>query len=81
MLLSERFRVAGTRNFESLYRDHFQAITEHGIAHFELPSDVAEELAHQVLLAAVRQLERMPDAREWLLAAMTAASQVRKGRS
>ena len=80
MLLVSRSPIADMPDFESLYHDHFDALTQLGVERFALPSEVAEQLAHEVLLAALHQLPRMPDARTWLMAAMTSAcSQASKG--
>jgi len=63
----------GQRDLESLYRDHVGALSEVA-AELNLSQDTAGELAHQVMLAGIRRMDTVPDARAWLLAAFTAGA-------
>ena len=61
------------QDLEALYRDHVGALREVAEG-FNLPHETAGELAHQVMLAGIRRMDKVPDARAWLIAAFTAAA-------
>lgn len=62
------------RPFEVFYEDHFRILAHFGASKFNLPLSYAEQLAHDALLASVRHLSSVTNARSWLIAAVTRAA-------
>lgn len=62
-----------TEELARLYREHFAALVEIARTRFVIPSMVAEHLAHDVLLASLRQVGGVVDVRAWLVGALLCA--------
>lgn len=58
----------------ALYVRHFEAMTEVATSKFHLPSAVAAELAHGILLVAIHQSPRIENAATWFQGAISFAS-------
>ena len=58
---------------EDLYTLHMPRLVEYGVDVLNLPQGEAEQLAEQILLAALHQLSTIPDVPAWLEGAMEQA--------
>jgi len=60
-------------DLEAFYQRCFGNLTEIALTEFEMPHDVAEEIAHQVLLASIQQTLRAEAVDEWLAGSLRTA--------
>ena len=63
------------------YERYFPALVILGTQELQLSQQVAEALAHEVLMASIRHLETTPDIQLWLYQSMTAAAERLKAES
>lgn len=59
---------------EAIYTHHFGILTQIATSEFQIPEPDAEEMAHDVLIAALRQSARIDDADAWFRGAITFAA-------
>lgn len=59
---------------EAVYTRHFGILTQIASAEFHIPDEVAEEMAHDVLVAALKQSDKIQDADLWFRGAITIAA-------
>lgn len=64
----------------SFHERYFEPLVERIQTDFEIPRDEAEDIVDDVLAAAIRHLDTMPDAKTWLTAAVTYAAKRHLGR-
>jgi hypothetical protein len=65
---------------EELYNEHFAPLVDLALSK-DVPFDVAEQLANDVLLASLLHLRKIDDLRLWLAGALTCAITTRQGGS
>lgn len=66
---------------EAVYTRHFGILTQIASAEFHIPDEDAEEMAHDVLLAALKQSDKIQNADLWFRGAIVhAAQRYTKGR-
>jgi DNA-directed RNA polymerase specialized sigma24 family protein len=66
--------AADARELEAIYKLHFNVLSEMAVSEFHLPHGDAEELAHDILIAAIRSSPRITDLTTWLRGAVTCAA-------
>lgn len=65
---------------EAIYTRHFGIITQIATSEFRIPEPDAEEMAHDILIAALRQSARIDDADAWFRGAITFAARAYAGK-
>jgi DNA-directed RNA polymerase specialized sigma24 family protein len=63
------------RELEAIYRRHFDALKQLAVTEFEIPEPAAEELAHDILIAALRRPSRITDLSAWMHGSMACAAE------
>ena len=69
---------SGPEDYEALYEHYIAALTLVGTSECGMARDEARTLAHDVLLASVPHIGRVPDLRTWLTGAMTEAARTQQ---
>jgi DNA-directed RNA polymerase specialized sigma24 family protein len=64
---------------KAIYRRHFDALKRIAVTEFEIPEPAAEELAHDILIAALKKPSRITDVTAWMHGAVACAAEWYKG--
>jgi len=59
----------------AMYRRHFDALREVAVTEFGIPEGAAEELAHDILIAALKHPSRITDLSAWLHGSVACAAE------
>jgi hypothetical protein len=71
-------RPSGGLDYDALYEQYMATLTLVGTSECELSHDEAGMLAHDVLVASLPRIGRVPDLQAWLTAAMRAAARTHR---
>jgi DNA-directed RNA polymerase specialized sigma24 family protein len=64
---------------KAIYRRHFDALKQIAVTEFEIPEPAAEELAHAILIAALKHPSRITDLSAWMHGSVACAAEWYKG--